>query len=500
MSTNRGPRAGALTSGPPVGTPDAPVPQRKSRARREAAAAVTANPPAAERHLTPEEMAQALTRWQDPAELGYLLVRHLLAHCEACRSTAEQVRGITRQFAHWNESFALAESAAAPELWQRLEALPFPEQLAAVVGDEAYQTWGVCRLLQRLSEEAAARRPPEAEKAGELANLAIAVSCHLESTYDVEWIEDLQARSYALLGRARRLMGELHSAGDAFELARRCRLAGTGYPSVEAEVVALEALLRRDQGQLATAAALLDRVHRLRTDPEWTITDPDAMDRHLGGRALVHRAWCVYHLGQPETAAAVLEQAAQLIDEQREPRLGLALRHGQVWTAIALGRFEAAEALLGPATLLAGQVGDDAVRLRLRRAAARVAAAAGEVGPAKQTLRETAVGFALIDQGVDSALALIELAELCLRTDDGEGLKPLAAELLSAFQSRDVQRSEMAALLLLQQALEHESLTLKLAERLAVLLERNRRPALGWWSGWGTVLSRERIEDGKQSA
>jgi tetratricopeptide (TPR) repeat protein len=321
------------------------------------------------------------------------------------------------------------------------------------------------------------------------------MSCRLESTYDLEWIEDLKARSYARLGDARRLLGELHGAGDAFALAGQCRLAGTDYPSVEAEVAALEALLRRDQRRLRTAAALLERVDQIHTDPVWTIADPDAANPHLAGCALLHRAWCVFHLGQAEVAAGLLEQAAALIDEEGEPRLGLALRHGRVWAAITVGKFEAAETLVAAATVLADQIGDDGVRLRLRRAVARIAAAAGEVDTAKQTLRETAGAAAAIDEGVDSALAVIDLAILCLRTDDREGLAPLAAELLIAFSSSEVRREEMAALLLLQQAIEQDLLTLGLAEGLARMLERHRTPSVDWWSGWGTVLSGERTDD-----
>lgn len=174
-----------------------------------------------------------LTGWQDPAEPGHQAISHLLACCQPCREIAEQVRRVTFDYAHWNHTFALDETAEAPELWRRLEALPFPEQLAAVAGDAACQTWGLCRLLQRRSREAAARRPPQAEKAADLANLAVAVSSHLEPAYDPEWIADLQARSYALLGDARRLLSELHGAGDAFELSRLCLATGLSLETVE---------------------------------------------------------------------------------------------------------------------------------------------------------------------------------------------------------------------------------------------------------------------------
>lgn len=71
-----------------------------------------------------------------------------------------------------------------------------------------------------------------------LASLAVRVPRHLEAAYDSDWIADLHALSLCYLGNAWRVGGELRSPGDAFDAARSLRLAGTGYPSIEAEALA----------------------------------------------------------------------------------------------------------------------------------------------------------------------------------------------------------------------------------------------------------------------
>ena len=54
-------------------------------------------------------------------------------------------------------------------------------------------------------------------------------------------------------------------------------------------------------------------------------------------------------------------------------------------------------------------------------------------------------------------------------------LKQLAAELMPIFESRDVHREAIAALLMFQHAAEEERLTAQIAENLAASLKRERR-------------------------
>jgi hypothetical protein len=56
-----------------------------------------------------------------------------------------------------------------------------------------------------------------------------------------------------------------------------------------------------------------------------------------------------------------------------------------------------------------------------------------------------------------------------------EDLKKLAAELMPVFESRDVHREAIVALLMFQRACEEERLTVDLVRQLSEFLRRERR-------------------------
>ncbi|HYL72052.1 MAG TPA: hypothetical protein VEY89_12190, partial [Candidatus Dormibacteraeota bacterium] len=197
-------------------------------------------------------MAELLVAARGSATLDRAL-RHLLALCPVCQRGHDALRRLTREAHHPDYAIVLAESREAPALWRQLAALPYASQLAAVEGEESYQRWGLCRLLQRRSGEASCRDPVSAAR---LANLAARIPRYLEPAYHADSIRDLQALSLFYLGNAWRALGEPHGAADAFDAARALLLAGTGDPVIAAEALTLEALLMRDRDELAEAVAL----------------------------------------------------------------------------------------------------------------------------------------------------------------------------------------------------------------------------------------------------
>lgn len=454
-----------------------------------------------EGHLSPLTMARLRSGQLEAEAIVRDVVPHLASHCPGCRAAAAAVERLKRQVGHWDEVVAVTEGTEAPELWRRLAGLGYAEQLRTVETEGSFQTWGLCRLLLGMSRTAAEEgslgaweRPLGAVR---LANLAVRIAGRLGAAYHSEWVRCLRALAYAHLGHARRALGELASAGDAFDLGAGLREGCTVSPAVEAEALALEALLERDRHRLAAAAAKLERAYLIFKGGENGAGDPEAADPHLAGSALAHRAWCLYHLGRHEDAAALLVEAEGLVDEAREPRLLLGIRQGRVWSAIALGRLEAATALLPAAAELAGRAGDDGARLRLRRAEARIAAAEGRRGPAEEALRAALAELMERDRGIDGALALLDLA--ILLWNEGAGapeMAELGQQAFALFSARDVQKPGMSVLLLVQNACLEQRLTRELAEGLGRLLERERRPSLGWWSGSGTVLERDRSREG----
>jgi tetratricopeptide (TPR) repeat protein len=449
-------------------------------------------PQQADRHLAPELMARLLSGRVESEELADVVLPHVLALCPECRAVKRELDSLRHAVGHWSYLVALTEGAEAPGLWSRLEALPYAEQLAAVDQEPAFQTWGLSRLLLGLSEQAACSEPAAA---AQLASLALRIAEQLGDEYDADGVSDLRALAHAHLGDARRCLGELAAAADAFATAERFRAGGTGYAAVEADVLTREALLRRDRHQLSEAVALLDRAYAIYRGEGLPAVDPEAVEPHLAGRVRTQQAWCRYHAGQPELALTLLAEAESLVDRAREPRLLLAVHHGQVWAAILLGRLGEAESRLRLAIELASQQGDAADRLRLRRAQARIDQELKKRGPAEQAVRETFRELLEEGLGVDAALAVMDLADLYLKEGAADALNELGSEVFPAF-SPALARAELPtpgvfALLLFQEACWANRLSPELLRGLAGLLERHRDASLSWWSSWGTVLSAE---------
>jgi tetratricopeptide (TPR) repeat protein len=433
-------------------------------------------------HLPVAVLVNLMTAAQDSDE--HAALRHLLSICPICRRQFENLKVKSRELRHWNLGAVLREAEEAPGLWKQMAAQPYPQQLAAVRSEPGYQTWGFSLLLLRRSDSSAASEP---KRAAQLANLGLAVADSLGPAYDQDWIEDLAALACACLGNARRELGELAAANDAFDEARRRWAGGTESPSVEAEILAREALLRRDEHGLEEAIGLLGRVYEIHTEEDET--EQEAYDPRLAGAARVHEAWCHYHLGRTEEALARLNQAERLLDADRDAGLLLVLRYGEVRSFLRLGRLEEAARALADAYQRAKGLGVTAVRLRLRMAEARMI----ESSRAERKLWAVARGFLRLARGVDAALAFLELAALYVRENTLEELPRLASELFPVWSSAEIGRVENAALLVFQNACSERRVTTDLVRNLASLLERERRPSCDWWSAWGTVLGRTKL-------
>ncbi len=420
-----------------------------------------------DRHLSLATLARLASGRIEVEELQQVVIPHLIGVCAGCREIHDEMRRLRIEVGHWDDMVVVLEGLDAPELWRRLEPLPYDQQLRQVEDDGALQTWGLCRLLLRKSLDATIQRPAVAVR---LAVLAVKIADHLGEAYDRDWVADLRALACAHLGNARRVISETQSAGDAFLDAHgHLRRGGTGNPRIEAEVLDLEASLRRDERRFADALVLLDRVIAT-----YTSDDPELRDLHLAGRSLVNRAVTLEESGDVEGAILALRQAAPWIDQERDPRLILCLKHNLLLYLPAAGRHQEAAALLPEVKELAGRLGNQVDLVRLRWVEGRIAFGLGQRDPAEQAFREVQLEFLRRDIGYDAALVSLDLGILYAQESNLQELKRLSLDILPVFSSRDVHREAMAALLLFQHACEEERLTVELARRLAAVLERER--------------------------
>src|SRR5215210_733097 len=212
-------------------------------------------------HLSLETLAKWLSGVLEHDEMLRLVIPHFLARCPVCRERHGEILGLQKEVGHWDEQVAVVEGRQAPELWARLAERPYPDQLREIEEDEELHAWGLCQLLLRRSREATFNDPG---KAVELANLALRLVRHLGVAYDPSWVMDLRARCFAYLGNARRVLGELRSAEDAFLKAETCLVRSmTGNAEIQAEVLDLKSSLRRAQRRLDEALGLVNEAFSL---------------------------------------------------------------------------------------------------------------------------------------------------------------------------------------------------------------------------------------------
>src|SRR6185295_4295019 len=206
-------------------------------------------------HLTPEVMARLSAR--EHSEEEHLLFLHHLTVCPDCYRTGGYLLDLYEagaiDLAFSAVDLAIARSRAeAPALLERLGRYTHEKALALVRETRRFRSWGLAELLAAESVRHAAAAP---DRAVDLAELAVATALALREDDPAEaaWLEELRALTLAYLGNARRVMGELRSAEDAFQGAethweRGARSAGDalGY---EVRILCLKASLRLTQGR-----------------------------------------------------------------------------------------------------------------------------------------------------------------------------------------------------------------------------------------------------------
>ena len=369
-----------------------------------------------------------------------------------------------REFGHWDERVAVLEGRQAPELFASFKDLPFDEQLSLVTDDETFQAWGFCQLLLKESLEAAFDDPIRAVN---FAELAVKVSQNLGDAYDPHWVLDLRARAHAYLGNAQRVLGELRSAEAAFREAESLMARSmTGNPLIEAEILHLKASLLCAQRRSEKALGLVDRalgIYRKADEPQGI------------GVVLLKKGKILEEAGNLDEAIRLVQEVFEKIDPETEPRLALVARYNLLTYLSLAGRYQEADEMLQKARGFFLGHARPLDLLRLQWAEGKIAIGLDRPREAEADFRRVQEEFLARGMGYDAALVSLDLAILYAREHRTEDLKRLAAEILQVFESRDVHREAVAALILFRSACEEERLTVELAGQIATLLQRERR-------------------------
>lgn len=417
-----------------------------------------------EAHLSLETMARWLAGDLGPEEIRSQVVAHFLAKCSICRSRYEEISRLQEEFRHWDERVAVFEGAEALELFENLKRLSFDDQLDLVAEDSSFQTWALCQLLLKSSLDAAFEDPAVAVN---WAELAVSIAQTLGDAYDPHWVTDLKARSYAYLGNAQRVLGELRSAEAAFRRADRLlKQSMTGNDSVEAEILHLKSSLRRGQRRFKEAMQLAEEALSIYREQ---------LDNRGIGEVLVKKAKILEEMGNLEAAIESLQQAAETIDPQQDPRHLVYARYNLVLCLIAAGRYSEAEEQLPRAKSLFQGVAKPLDYVRLRWAEGRIASGLSRSAEAETAFLEVQSEFIRREMAYDAALVSLDVAVLYVQQHRTRELKKLAAGLLPVFESRDAHRETLATLVLFQRACDEEKVTLDLLQQLSDFFKSESR-------------------------
>lgn len=400
------------------------------------------------------------------------IVRHLLARCEGCcrmlaaralpplRIRENRDAGAfeyaaafakARRETELRQAALIAERAAAPELLRELLAPPADRRQLLVAASPRYHTWALCELLLDAAGESGFQDPSHALG---LARLGADVAGHLApAVYGEARVNDLRARAWAVLGNARRIRSDFRQADEDFVKAERLLKKGTGDPVEKAHLLLLKSSLRGNQQRFREAFRLLDRVLAI---------GRQLGDEQLRGKALLMKGFQLGVAGDPEAAIHHLAAGIGKVDPGADRRLYMLAQHNLALYLTESGRHEEAASLLDSARPLYHQVGDRMSLLRLRWLEGKIAIALGRFGAAEETLRGVLEELVAHELGFDAALLSLDLASIYAQQGRGAEMRRLAEEMIPLFQSRDIHREAIAALLVFHQAAEMESVTLNL--------------------------------------
>lgn len=305
---------------------------------------------------------------------------------------------------------------------------------------------------------------------GEAYNLAEVAQAALLRTPQGPSVGELSALAAAYMGNCLRAQGKLQEAAPRFELSRSVILRErVTDPLILAEIDSCEAVLVLDQRNFQEAERLLTRSIFL-----YTI----AGDRSRGAHPRLTLGHLCYLRGDLAQAIELTQEAAAAVPAGDE-RLFLYAHHNLTLYLCEASRYPAAaEALRGLQDFYV-RFPDRFTQLRHLWLEGKVLAGLGQQDDAERAFTEVREGFVAEGLGYDAALVSMDLALLYARQGRMEELRRLAEEMHPIFAAEDIHREALAALLLFQESVRQDALTLDEIEGFAAYLRAARaNPAL----------------------
>jgi tetratricopeptide (TPR) repeat protein len=362
------------------------------------------------------------------------------------------------------EATFAAQRLQARSLLAELMQVPAERQHLLVTNSQRFRSRMLCDLLVEESHETGFQDP---WRSVELARLALLLVDRLASAEcgGEDAHESLRARVWAQLGNAHRIHTDLAKAEEALAVAEELLASGRVGLSDRARVLDLLSSLRRAQDRFAEALQLLDRVAVIyKKLGQW----------NLLGRTLLQKSVVCGDAGDIEAEMSLLRRALDLIDPQADPRLFLNARHNLIHALNESGRAREAFALLFHSRPLYLKMGDRMNLLKLRWVEGLVAAGLQRNEQAEAAFREVREAYAGVGLFYEAALVSLDLAGVYVGQGRAADLLQVAEETLAIFQSRNIHRAALAALLVLCTAARQDEAGIGLVRQVSEFLKKAR--------------------------
>lgn len=364
-------------------------------------------------------------------------------------------------------NLVLHQREDAPALLAELGHHPFERQQILIRNNPRFQTLPLAELLLERAWSEGVKEPAVGES---LAELATGLVDQIDPrVFGDEVLNDFRGRAWAYRGNFRRMATDFRTAEDAFRRAEAFLADGTGDPLEQARLLGFRASLCQNRSRFAEARELLRDSLKI-----YLVTE----EQHLVGRTLIKLGSAANDEGDYEEAMRFLEEGLERIDAELEPRVLWVAHQNLVVSLLELCRFEEAAAQLPALRQLTAEHATRTDLLRLRWAEGRILLGLGHESRGETAFLEVRKGF--LDQGIafDAAAISLDLAILYLRQGRTAEIQGLVREMLPIFHSRDDHHDAMAAFLLLQRAVEMETVTLRTIEEVAEVIHGAGAPSL----------------------
>lgn len=330
--------------------------------------------------------------------------------------------------------------------------------------EEAFLGWAFCEWL---IESSRGIGQSDALRAEQRARLAVDIADRLEPVhYGVALVQDLRGRARVSLGEALRHRPDLWGADEALCRAESLLDQGTGDTLETGYLLETRAALRRDQ-------------HRL-VEAHWTIDDAIAVYRrhrelHLLGRAFVEKGRIYATEHDLEAGIQWLRKGLGLLDPTRERRLELGARLALMLCLLESHRAQEAGFLLKASRAEFHAHAGEVLGLRFLWLEGKIHQALGDLEPAEACLVQARLGFVERGLGFDAATTSLDLAGLYAAQGRAAEMRRVAEEMLPIFRAQDLHREAIAALIVFQQAVRVERVSMELLREIRLYLDRARK-------------------------